>query len=94
MMTERTTEQRAADEMLDQAILACCEAYGYANAGTLVTHWIVLVNQQIWKGDDSDGTAGNTGICMLYKDGDMPWMNIFGLIEMARTQSKIMFAET
>jgi hypothetical protein len=75
----RTPEQKAADDALTAAIDAAVEAYGYREDVMMNTSYIVLVEQRGWD-DDADSL---TGVVRLYKDGDMSWISILGLLRAA-----------
>lgn len=82
-MAGRTPEQIKTDEELNLAIERSLVAYGYAEPGAITAGFVIAVDQRIWRGGAGDGEAGMTGICMLYKDGDMPWPNIVGILRLA-----------
>lgn len=82
-MAQRTPEQKAADEALSAAVEDGLKAYGYAEAGGITTGFVVIVDQRIWRGGKGDGEVGMSAVCALYKDGDMPWVQILGLLRLA-----------
>jgi hypothetical protein len=75
----RTPEQKDADEALTAAVNAAVEAYGYREDSMMNTNYIVIVEQRGWD-DDADSL---TGVVRLYKDGDMSWVAILGLLRAA-----------
>lgn len=93
-MEVRTPEEKAADEALNKAIEDAVKAYGYAEAGGITAGWMVIVDQRIWRGNDGDGGVGHTGLCTLYKDGDMPWVQILGLLRLATLRLEVQAAES
>lgn len=75
----RTDEQKAADEALTAAILKCREAYGADNQ-YLLTDYMVLTAETRF---DEDGDQ-ITAYTRIYREGDMPWYRILGLIDVHR----------
>jgi hypothetical protein len=76
---ERTPEQKTADDALSEAINAVVEAYGYRQPDMANINYLVLIEQAGWDGDGDR----RTGIVSLYKDGDLPWTTILGLMRAA-----------
>lgn len=75
----RTPEQRKADDQLHEAIQATLEAYGYKE-DYFVADWVVLTAQTRFAEDGETLTAYSS----LFKDGDLPWYRIMGLMEAHR----------
>lgn len=78
----RTPEQKAADENLNIAVIQAMQAYGEVQAGAVIAHYMVLVEQRAWTVSDEPVS----GISVLLKDGTMPWPNILGTLRMATLQ--------
>jgi hypothetical protein len=85
----RTPEQKTADELLTKAVDTACRAYGFSAPGTINVQYMVLVEQRIWVDEDSPSTA----IVRLYKDGDMPWISIIGLLRASTLRSEAEYLE-
>lgn len=78
-MTERTAEQIAADNQLEDAIAAGVKAYDLADEGSIVTTWAILGASQ---GLDD----GRTGYFQLYPNGVQPTHVTVGLLRMSEAQ--------
>lgn len=78
----RTDEQQAADENLTEAINQCIRAYGY-EADFILTDYMVIAAQTKL---DEDGDSVNA-YTYLYRDSDMPYHKILGLMEVARRRA-------
>lgn len=78
-MSQRTDEQKRADEQLTAAILAVRNAY-HGDDEYLLTDYIVLTAETRF---DEHGDQ-YTAYSRLYRDGDMPWYRILGLLDVHR----------
>lgn len=78
----RTEEQIEADENLTKAIEKCIKAYGYEE-DFILTDYVVLAAQTKL---DEDGDSVNA-YTYLYRDSDMPYHKILGLMEVARRRA-------
>lgn len=78
----RTEEQVEADVNLTNAIEQCIRAYGYEE-DFILTDYIVLAAQTKL---DEDGDSVNA-YTYLYRDSDMPYHKILGLMEVARRRA-------
>lgn len=78
----RTPEQVAADQKLTEAIENSLEAYGFAG-GDILTDYMVI-SAQVAIDDDGDQS---TAYCYLYRDSDLPYHRILGLLEIARIRA-------
>lgn len=76
----RTEEQKAADAGLDEAIKRALLAYE-ADPEYLLIDYIVLTAETRF----DDKGQQYTAYTRLYRDGDMPWYRILGLLDMHRT---------
>lgn len=65
MTDDRTAEQRAADDQLDEALAACARAYGYLGDDEVIEHHLsVLLVDGL-----SLGESGHHGLVLLYAQG-------------------------
>ena len=78
-MTERTPEQVAADNKLDDAIAEAARAYGVVPEDEIVTTWMVAGAAQ---GQDID----QTGYFQLYPGGTQPTHIAVGLLRMTEAR--------
>lgn len=82
-MEDRTLEQRKADEALEDAIKKCQHAYHDEDREFLLTEYIVLTaNMRLDEGQEV------TSYGRMYRNNDMPWHRILGLLEIHRTLVK------
>lgn len=82
----RTPEQKKADDALTQAVEDAVAAYEYMEPGTMNVAYMVIVQQRSWPGDGSG--SGSTGLVRLYKDGDMPWVDMLGMLKAASLRAE------
>ncbi len=75
-MSDRTPEQVAADNQLDEAIRAAAAAYGTVSDGEVITGWVVAGSSQ---GDDDHRSAYFT----LLPGGVQPTHIAIGLLRCA-----------
>lgn len=90
-VARRTSAQKAADNALAEAIDSTVNTYEYARPGSINVDYIVIVNQREFAEpdlNDEEDNGDRSGIVLLYKDGSMPWINIMGLLEMARLRAR------
>lgn len=80
--SERTEEQVIADDNLAAAIIQCLRAYGFED-GSILTDFMVITAHVKF---DDDGDA-NTAYSYLYRDSEMPYYKILGLLEVARARA-------
>jgi len=78
----RTDEQIKADEELTNAIEKCIRAYGYEEAFILTDYMVIAAQTKL----DEDGDSVNA-YTYLYRDSDMPYHKILGLMEVARRRA-------
>lgn len=78
----RTEEQVAADENLTNAIDQCIRAYGYEEDFILTDYIVIAAQTKL----DEDGDSVNA-YTYLYRDSDMPYHKILGLLEVARRRA-------
>jgi hypothetical protein len=78
----RTEEQVTADENLTKAIEECLRAYGFED-GSILTDYLVIA-ATVKLDEDEDTT---TAYSYLYRDSDMPYYKILGLLEVARARA-------
>lgn len=78
----RTEEQVTADENLTKAVEECLKAYGFED-GSILTDYLVIA-ATVKLDDDEDTT---TAYSYLYRDSDMPYYKILGLLEVARARA-------
>jgi hypothetical protein len=80
---DRTDEQRTADDNLTDAISKSLKAYGFEE-NYILTDYVVVAAQV--KMDDSGNTI--SAYSQLYRDSDVPYYKILGLLEVARCRAK------
>lgn len=80
----RTPEQKEADEALTKAIDAAVSAYGFNEKGLINTQYLVIVEQRGW----ADSGDSLSAFVSLYKDGDMGWSAILGLLRAATLRAE------
>ena len=78
----RNTEQVAADDNLTKAIEQCLRAYGFDDGSILTDYVIIAATVKL---DEDEDTA--TAYSYLYRDSDMPYYKILGLLEVARARA-------
>lgn len=78
----RTDEQINADENLTKAIEQCIRAYGYEEAFIVTDYMVIAAQTKL----DEDGDSINA-YTYLYRDSDMPYHKILGLMEVARRRA-------
>lgn len=78
----RTDEQINADENLTKAIEQCIRAYGYEDAFIVTDYMVIAAQTKL----DEDGDSINA-YTYLYRDSDMPYHKILGLMEVARRRA-------
>lgn len=78
-MTERTAEQIAADNKLEDAIAAAIKAYDLVDDGSVVTTWAIIGAAQ---GLD----AGRTGYFQLFPSGVQPLYVTIGLLRLSEAE--------
>lgn len=82
-LSDRTAEQIEADENLTRAIEQCVNAYGFADDYIITDYMVIAAQVRL----DVDGDS-ETAYSYLYRDSDMPYHRILGLLEVARTRAK------
>lgn len=80
----RNEEQVKADEELTQAIDNCLKAYGIQDDYILTDYLIICAQVRM----DEDGDQ-ITAYSHLYRDSDLPYHRIMGLLEVARVRAAI-----
>lgn len=78
----RTEEQINADNNLTEAINQAIRAYGYEEDFILTDYVIIAAQTKL----DADGDSVNA-YTYLYRDSDMPYHKILGLLEVARRRA-------
>lgn len=78
----RTEEQVTADENLTKAIDQCLRAYGFEENFILTDYLVIAAQVKL----DEDGDT-STAYSYLYKDSDLPYYKILGLLEVARARA-------
>lgn len=78
----RTEEQIKADENLTEAIDQCIRAYGYEEDFILTDYMVIAAQVKL----DEDGDTV-TAYSYLYRDSDLPYHKILGLMEVARRRA-------
>lgn len=78
----RTPQQVAADEKLLEAITECLIAYEMIEDGFVVGDFVVV---------NATNRLSSQGVIqtrhpLLFRDGDIPWYRIAGLIDMAKIE--------
>jgi hypothetical protein len=80
---ERTQAQIEADANLTQAIDQCLRAYEFEEDFILTDYMVIVAQSRI---DSAGDTA--TAYASLYRDSEMPYHRILGLLEIARTRAR------
>ena len=88
-MTERTPEQKVADEALFKAIEAVVSAYGHLPEGAMLQDFIVQ-----GRGLRYDGDERVTHMFTCFPDGTLDPITIMGHLAIAQAQWSHMFAES
>lgn len=89
-MSDRTPEQKTADEALTVAIEAAHRAYGWtSDEAWLMSEYIVLTAAHRYGDDGEPYTAVGT----LYRDGDVSLHRALGLIEFAGARMRRLIME-
>lgn len=78
----RNEEQIAADDNLTEAINQCIQAYGYEEAYILTDYVIIAAQTKL----DDEGDPINA-YTYLYRDSNMPYHKILGLLEVAKARA-------
>lgn len=82
MNVSRTEEEKNADENLTDAINQAIRAYGYEEDFILTDYIVIAAQTKL----DEDGDSVNA-YTYLYRDSDMPYHKILGLLEVARRRA-------
>lgn len=75
----RTESQKIADDNLTKAVEDALKAYGMSDDGNSLSLYYMVLVERRHLGPVSEGEDG-TGIARIFKDNEMPWCNILGLL--------------
>lgn len=84
----RTEEQVEADENLTKAIDQCIKAYEGEEAFILTDYMVIAAQAKL-----DDAGDQSTAYSYLYRDSDLPYHKILGLLEVARARAKFHLME-
>jgi hypothetical protein len=88
MAAERTAEQVAADQQLEDATKAVCEAYGDGDPWVPM-EYVLVYSMQRWDDEGDALTAVGTAI----DSGSVPIHRLLGLVEYAAVRYRGLIAE-